>query len=127
MGGSDGDAHIKGLGLDVVELHRFERLLARSPEFATRYFAVAEQSRCRRHARPAQAFAITFAVKEAVLKALGAGVLGPIVLADLEVTLGRGGALVAGVRTAAVALARVHVHATWAADRERAWAFAILV
>ena len=60
-------------GLDLVEVARFDRLLERTPDFALRYFTAAERARCAASARPAQEFALRFAVKEALLKAAGLG------------------------------------------------------
>jgi holo-[acyl-carrier protein] synthase len=120
-------AGVGGLGLDVVGLSRFERLLARSPDFAERYFTPQERHRCRAAARPSDAFATTFAVKEAWLKALGVGVLDGIALEELDVVLDRHHAT---IHTAGGAAARQGARvsmAAWARDHERAWAVVVLV
>ena len=57
---------IVGLGIDVVDVSRFEATLARSPALRERLFTVAE----RQHS-PAS-LAARFAAKEALAKALGA-------------------------------------------------------
>jgi len=59
---------IIGLGIDVVDVARFEQALVRTPGLRTRLFTVAEQR------RPIASLAARFAVKEALAKALGAPV-----------------------------------------------------
>jgi holo-[acyl-carrier protein] synthase len=56
---------IAGIGIDVVDIARFERSLERSPALRDRLFAESE-----RH-RPARSLAARFAAKEALIKALG--------------------------------------------------------
>jgi holo-[acyl-carrier protein] synthase len=58
---------IVGIGVDVVDVRRFARVLERTPRLADRLFTEAERSRD----RPEQ-LAARFAAKEAVAKALGA-------------------------------------------------------
>jgi holo-[acyl-carrier protein] synthase len=117
---------IADVGLDVVGLPRFAALLARSPEFATRYFTAAEQSRCRAQPRPAEAFATVFAVKEALLKALGLGVLDGVALDDIDVVLGRGDARIQLRGGAAARLGPCTALASWCRDGSRAWAVVVL-
>jgi holo-[acyl-carrier protein] synthase len=57
---------IVGIGVDVADIARLERALARTPSLAARLFAESERD------RPAQSLAGCFAAKEAVAKALGA-------------------------------------------------------
>ena len=56
---------IVGLGVDVVDLARFERAVSRTPRLRERLFAVSE-----RHL-PLRSLAARFAAKEALVKALG--------------------------------------------------------
>ena len=56
---------IAGIGIDVVDIVRFERSLERTPSLRDRLFAESE-----RH-RPARSLAARFAAKEALIKALG--------------------------------------------------------
>lgn len=70
---------IIGIGLDVVEIDRIARALARhGGRFAPRFFTPREQSYCHRGGpRVAAArFAARFAAKEAFVKALGTGFVG---------------------------------------------------
>ena len=74
-----------GLGVDIVEIERMEKVLTRSPRFPRRVFSEAEQAYCERHHRPAVHYATHFAAKEAVLKALGTGFSNGIGFTDVEV------------------------------------------
>jgi holo-[acyl-carrier protein] synthase len=56
---------IAGIGVDVVDLARFERSIARTPRLVTRLFAESERG------LPAHSLAARFAAKEALIKALG--------------------------------------------------------
>ncbi len=55
-----------GIGVDVADISRLERALARTPSLAGRLFAESERD------RPIRSLAGCFAAKEAVAKALGA-------------------------------------------------------
>jgi holo-[acyl-carrier protein] synthase len=61
------------IGVDLIEIARIERALARYPEFATRVFTEAERAYCESRPHPVQHYAARFAGKEAVGKALGCG------------------------------------------------------
>ncbi|MEI7442351.1 MAG: holo-ACP synthase [Actinomycetes bacterium] len=63
---------IVGIGVDVVDLARFEQTLSRTPGIADRMFTKAEQTSAQGHQLPLMSLAGRFAVKEAVAKALGA-------------------------------------------------------
>ncbi len=56
---------IAGIGIDVVDIARFERSIARTPALLERLFAESERD------RPARSLAARFAAKEALIKALG--------------------------------------------------------
>ena len=59
------------IGLDLLEIDRLERALARWPRMAERLFTEAEREYAARKARPAQHLAARFCAKEAVAKAVG--------------------------------------------------------
>ena len=83
---------IVGTGVDVIEIARIERALSRSGErFARRVFAASEILDCRgrRHAGPH--FAVRFAIKEAVMKALGTGWAEGVRWVDIETVTEPGG------------------------------------
>jgi holo-[acyl-carrier protein] synthase len=62
---------IVGLGVDICEIARMERALARHPTLAGRVFTPEERAYCDSKARPAESYAGRFAAREAVIKALG--------------------------------------------------------
>lgn len=62
-----------GVGIDVVELDRFRTVLARRPAIVERVFTAAEQEYAAVRRDPTERLAVRFAAKEAVLKAMGAG------------------------------------------------------
>ena len=67
---------ILGLGVDLVEVERIEKAIARHEGFVPRIFSSRERERCENCARPARRYAACFAAKEAASKALGSGVRG---------------------------------------------------
>lgn len=77
---------ILGLGTDLVEVQRMDRLLDRHRDRLDRIFTSGEQRYCLANpARQAEHFAARFAAKEAALKALGTGWSGGIAWTDIEV------------------------------------------
>ena len=115
------------IGLDVVEVARMERLLARTPEFAERYFTARERSACASARRPAERWALCFAVKEALLKSLGTGVLGSIPLEEIEVVLGdRGEVELVARGEARAALADRRAWASAVVRAGKAWATVVI-
>ena len=59
-----------GIGLDLLEIERLERALARRPALAERLFTPRERAYAEARARPSQHLAARFCAKEAVAKAL---------------------------------------------------------
>ena len=99
MGGA-----LVGIGIDSVDLPRFAALLERRPSFAGRVFTPTERDFALGLANPVQSLAARFAVKEAVMKALGVGI-GSIDWTDVEVRRREGGAPSLSVSGRAAALA----------------------
>ena len=60
-----------GVGIDLLEIARLERALARRPRLAQRLFTESERRYAAARARPGQHLAARFCAKEAVAKALG--------------------------------------------------------
>ena len=80
-----------GLGVDLVEVERFRATLARTPTLVDKLFTEGEQAYANAARDPAERFAVRFAAKEAVLKALGVGI-GAVDWHDIEVVRGEHGA-----------------------------------
>jgi len=77
---------ILGTGIDIVNIERIERLMARwGGLFLDRIFTEKEILWCQQRARPSECFAIRFAAKEAFLKAIGLGLRNGIQWRDIEV------------------------------------------
>jgi len=67
---------VLGLGVDIVEIDRMAEALRRHPRIKERIFSETERKYCDRRSRPEVHYALRFAAKEAVLKALGTGFAG---------------------------------------------------
>ncbi len=75
---------IAGVGIDLVEIERVKNAISHHPGFLPRLFTAEEQHYCLSKARPYLHFAVRFAAKEAVLKAIGTGFRG-VKWTDLEI------------------------------------------
>lgn len=75
-----------GVGIDLVEIERIERAVARSNHFVRRVFSPSEIHYCTYSRRPSVHYAGIFAAHEAVLKALGTGFGDGVGLLDVEIT-----------------------------------------
>lgn len=83
---------IVGVGIDVVEVARIERILARHGERALgRLFTAKEVQTCAERVDRADCLAARFAAKEAALKALGTGKVPGLRWVDFEVTRAENG------------------------------------
>jgi holo-[acyl-carrier protein] synthase len=77
------------VGIDLLEIDRLERALARRPQLAVRLFTDGERAYAAARARPAMHLAARFCAKEAVVKALALEVWNPH---DVEVVREEDGA-----------------------------------
>jgi holo-[acyl-carrier protein] synthase len=117
---------VPGVGLDLLEIDRLERALARRPGLAQRLFTDGERAYAAARARPGQHLAARFCAKEAVAKALG---LGHWEWRDVEVLSDGGAPAVAlygtvAARAAALGVAGVRLSLTH--TRGQAGAVAII-
>ncbi len=77
---------IIGTGIDIVNMDRIERVMARWGDlFLRRVFTEKEIVWCQKRIRPPECFATRFAAKEAFLKAIGWGLRNGIQWTDIEV------------------------------------------
>ena len=78
---------IAGLGVDLVDITRVDRLLREyGDQFARRVLAVEERAAYAGSARPVWFLANRFAAKEALSKALGTGLRYPVTLHAISVS-----------------------------------------
>jgi holo-[acyl-carrier protein] synthase len=103
---------VLGIGVDLVECERFRLALERRPRIAERLFSDAEREYAYRHKEPVPRLAARFAVKEAVMKAMGVG-LWKFALRDVEVTRLRSGQPEVALHDKAAALAKERGVGSW--------------
>jgi holo-[acyl-carrier protein] synthase len=73
-----------GLGIDAVDIARFQMAMERSPRLAERVFTASERAVASRRADAPAVLAARFAVREATMKALGVG-LGAFDFQDVSI------------------------------------------
>jgi holo-[acyl-carrier protein] synthase len=103
---------VLGVGVDLCEVDRLRRTLARTPGFATRVYTDAERAHCNRRRDPTEGLAARFAAKEAVLKAMGRGI-GACAFRDIEVVRASTGAPSIVLHDSAARLAADHGVTAW--------------
>ncbi|MFN0092647.1 MAG: holo-ACP synthase [Acidimicrobiales bacterium] len=101
-----------GIGVDAVEVDRFRRIVERRSRLLERVFTEGERAYADRGVNAAERYAARWAAKEAVLKALGAG-LGRAPLRDIEVVKAASGAPALRLHGAAASLARERGVQSW--------------
>jgi holo-[acyl-carrier protein] synthase len=75
-----------GSGIDLMEVARFEREVARrGGSLVEELFSAGELAWCRRRRRAAEGYAMAYAAKEALFKALGTGKVGRMAWHDIEI------------------------------------------
>lgn len=119
---------IRGIGIDVVEKERLERVVERwGDRFLTRIFSAEELHLCSRKGDRIGAFAARFAAKEAILKALGTGWTGEIRWQDMEILNSKNGApqIRLSGKVAELVAGRT-LHISLSHERSVAAAFAVL-
>ena len=122
---------IAGVGVDIVDIARIQALLDRHGErFLRRVYSEAETAYAMSGANKAERLAGRFAVKEAVMKALGTGKSQGILWRDVETLRGRLGKPEVHLHGQAVKWAKWRsgdqVHVTITHDGGKAVAFVIL-
>jgi len=80
---------ILGIGFDLVDVARFSQAAARhDPGFIDSLFPAAEAAWCARRRRRDELLAARFAAREALLKALGTGLVGLMSWRDIQIVPG---------------------------------------
>jgi len=121
---------IAGIGVDRVVVSRIERALQRFGErFEQRIYSAAEITQAKARGNPGRRFAMLFAAKEAVSKALGTGFhqgVAPCHIETIHQPSGKPVILLhGGAAAAAFRLGVVNVHVSLSDDDGIAMAFAV--
>ncbi|MDP1881088.1 MAG: holo-ACP synthase [Parachlamydiaceae bacterium] len=77
---------ILGLGNDIIEVERVKGVIQRQPKFLDQVFSDNEKTYCLKYKDPFVHFAGLFAVKEAIVKALGTGFRQGLTWLDFEIS-----------------------------------------
>ena len=77
---------VLGVGVDLLDIRRIERTIVQfGDRFRERVYTPLERLHCSRKAKPASAYAMRYAAKEACAKALGTGFRSGVFWRDIEV------------------------------------------
>ena len=76
---------IFGIGTDIIEVDRVEKMVARGRKHLETIFTEREMEYCEIKVRKFEHYAARFAAKEAVLKALGTGWRDGLAFSDIEI------------------------------------------
>lgn len=87
---------VVGVGIDLVDVDRFRTSITRTPSMIPRMFTDGEREYAEVAQDPTERYAVRFAAKEAVMKAMGVG-LGAFGFHDVEVLRDEGGRPTLGV------------------------------
>lgn len=122
---------IIGIGTDIVEIERIQRVLGKYPErLPNRVLADSELEIFKSHAHPHRYLAKRFAAKEAAAKALGTGMRRGIGFSDFEVLNGKDGRpemrLLGEAAEEMNRLGVTHIHLSLSDERTIAQAFVVL-
>ena len=122
---------ILGCGLDLMDVGRFEREVARrGGSLLGELFSPAELALCQSRRRPAEGYAMGYAAKEALFKALGTGKIGRMAWHDVGVGWEGAGsraaiALAGETEQAAAAMGVTAVRLALSVTREQAVAWVV--
>ena len=76
---------IFGIGKDIVNVKRMQKILKHNRRFKKRIFSSNEINYCEKKSNPSSFFAKRFAAKEALSKAIGTGIRKGINFKDIEI------------------------------------------
>jgi holo-[acyl-carrier protein] synthase len=122
---------IVGLGSDIVEIERIEKVLSRVGDaFLNRILTASEKAICDQHNAPHRYLAKRFSVKEAAAKALGTGIAQGVSFQDFRVSNDRFGRPLLSLSGKALQYAQqlgvTDIHVTLSDERHYAIATVIL-
>jgi len=76
---------IFGVGIDIVEVARMEKLAAKGMQYLETIFTKRERDYCETRTRKSEHYAARYAAKEAFLKAVGTGWRDGLAFCDIEI------------------------------------------
>jgi holo-[acyl-carrier protein] synthase len=76
---------IFGVGTDIIEVARMEKMAAKGMQYLETIFTKKERDYCETRARKSEHYAARYAAKEAFLKALGTGWRNGLAFCDIEI------------------------------------------
>ncbi|MCK9309588.1 MAG: holo-ACP synthase [Candidatus Cloacimonetes bacterium] len=121
---------ILGIGTDIIAVSRIKKAIDANPRFVEKIFTPAEIAYCSGKASPAQSYAVRFAAKEAVMKALGTGWDGIVNWQDIEVVLDTKGSpklsFYGGALQLATSIGMHSAHVSLSHEKDYAIAYVIL-
>ena len=121
---------IVGIGTDICDISRIERIVKRQKGFAERILTVEEITTYKKRSNSAQYLASRFAAKEATLKALGTGLAQGINWHDLETSHLQSGQPVMSLYGRALQIANekqvAHIHLSLSDEKAHALAFVVM-
>lgn len=121
---------ILGIGTDIIAVSRIKKAIEANPRFVDKLFTLAEIAYCSGKASPAQSYAVRFAAKEAVMKALGTGWDGIVNWQDIEVVLDTKGSpmlsFYGGALQLATSIGMHSAHVSLSHEKDYAIAYVIL-
>ncbi|HAP93231.1 MAG TPA: holo-[acyl-carrier-protein] synthase [Desulfotomaculum sp.] len=123
---------VRGVGTDIIEINRLRRSATRfSGRFLKRIFTPGELAYCSQQRDPFPCYAVRFAAKEAVLKAMGTGLAQGCNWQDVEVVAQSGKAPEISLHGKVAAIARekgiCKALISLSHDQTRAVAFALVL
>lgn len=77
---------ILGVGIDIIETERVAEKIAKENGFREYVFSKAEINYCESKVNKAEHYAVRFAAKEALLKAMGTGISADFTLKEIEIS-----------------------------------------
>jgi holo-[acyl-carrier protein] synthase len=76
---------IFGIGTDIIDVKRVEKMVARGRQYLETIFTEKEMDYCEAKAKKSEHYAARYAAKEAILKALGTGWRGGLAYSEIEI------------------------------------------
>ncbi len=119
---------IVGIGTDIIEIDRVEKAVDRNPKFLEKMFTDREIEFLKSRNLKGETIAGSFAVKEAVSKALGTGIRG-FAFNDIEVlrdSLGKPEVILSDKVTNHLNLKEINIHASISHNLDTAIAFVVI-